>query len=79
MKKPNPHFVSFVTTYMDGDRRRAAVELGLGLAMVGHLMTGHRQPSVKVARRIEDITGCAITRRDVRPDVYGPVVASDAA
>ena len=79
MKKPNPHFVKFMATYMEGDRKRAADRLGLSLAMVGHLMTGHRQPSVKVARRIEDITGCVITRRDVRPDVFGPTQSAEAA
>lgn len=71
MNKPNPHFARFLADYMGGDRERASRQLGIGMAMVGHLSTGIRQVSVPVAQRIELATHGEITRYELRPDVYG--------
>ena len=79
MKKPNLQFKRFVSDYMGGDRSKAANQLGVSLALVGHLMTGIRQVSVPMAQRIELHTHGEITRYDLRPDVYGAEPKARAA
>lgn len=41
---------------------------------------GHKKPSALLAGQIADATGGAVTRQDLRPDVFGPVpTATEAA
>jgi DNA-binding transcriptional regulator YdaS (Cro superfamily) len=70
MKKPNPHVQAFVTIV--GGRKEAAVKLGMTVAMVGHLSTGERQVSPKVAIAIEQASNGAIKRSALRPDLWQP-------
>ena len=72
MKKKNPNFERFVRDYMGGDRNKAAKQLGVSIALVGHLMTGRRGVSIPTTKQIEFFTCGGITRHDLRPDVYGP-------
>lgn len=36
-----------------------------------HLAHGHSKASPKLAKRIEDATGGKVTRKDLRPDIFG--------
>ena len=38
---------------------------------------GHKPPSWKLAGRIADATNNAVSRQDLRPDVFGPPAAND--
>lgn len=40
---------------------------------------GHKTASPKLANRIEKATGGAVSRHDLRPDVFGPAPAGKAA
>jgi DNA-binding transcriptional regulator YdaS (Cro superfamily) len=40
---------------------------------------GHKTASAKLANRIEQATGGAVTRHDLRPDVFGPAPEAEAA
>lgn len=71
MNAPNPYFKKFVTDYMAGDRRKAARQLGVSVALIGHVMTGRREVSIPVTQRIEFFTRGGINRHDLRPDVFG--------
>jgi len=71
MKTPNSHIQRFVATV--GGRKVAAKRLGISLAMVGHLCTGERAVSPQVAKRIEEVSGGAITRAALLPELFGPV------
>ena len=71
MKKPNHHIQTFID--LVGGRKVAAKRLGVSLAMVGHLCTGERSVSPQVAKRIEEVSGGAITRAALLPDLFGPV------
>lgn len=71
MRKKNPHFSRFLADYMGGDRDLAARQLGVSLALIGHMSLGIRQVSVPVAQKIELATHGEITRYELRPDVYG--------
>lgn len=52
-------------------QRELAAMLGCSQAMITHLETGRRCVSPLFARKIESITGGAVTRYDLRPDVFG--------
>ena len=71
MRKQNPHFKRFLADYMGGDRRAAAENLGVSMALIGHMSLGIRRVSIPIAQRIELHTHGEITRYDLRPDVYG--------
>lgn len=40
---------------------------------------GHKTASPKLANRIEEATGGAVSRHDLRPDVFGPAPKGEAA
>lgn len=56
-------------TYV-GSRKEAAARLGISEAMVGHILTGIRGVSVRVAQRIDAETNGTIAKHDLRPDVW---------
>lgn len=39
---------------------------------------GHKQASPQLAGRVEGATDGAVTRRDLRPDVFGPAPGAEA-
>ena len=55
-----------------GGRAVAAERLGVTVGMVGHVLNGIRSLSVEKAKLIEQQTGGAITRADLRPDIFDP-------
>lgn len=42
-------------------------------AVIYMIALGHKQPSAKLATRIELATGGAVSRRELRPDVFRPL------
>jgi plasmid maintenance system antidote protein VapI len=48
-----------------------AKELGVQPSTITRIVRGERQPSAKLARRISQVTGIALSV--LRPDVYGPM------
>jgi DNA-binding transcriptional regulator YdaS (Cro superfamily) len=58
--------------YVDlvGGRKEAARRLGLSDAMVGHILSGIRGISVRVAQSIESDSGGRVSRSDLRPDIW---------
>lgn len=55
-----------------GGREAAAQKLDITVGMVGHVMNGVRNLSIKRALLVEAQTGGRISRADLRPDVFGP-------
>lgn len=55
-----------------GGRAVAAERLGVTVGMVGHVLNGIRSLSVEKSKLIEQQTGGAITRADLRPDIFDP-------
>lgn len=65
-------------TYMHTRDQRAtevwqeiANAVGSSPAYISQIAYGHRDPSPVLAQEIERATGGAVTRGDLRPDVYG--------
>jgi len=54
-----------------GGRAKAAAELGISPGQVSHLITGRRNVTFQIAQKIERITDGQISRKDLRPDIYG--------
>lgn len=74
MTSPTSHFSRYVKSV--GGRPEAARRLKISVGMVGHIETERRGISIDVAKRIEQDTNAAITRFDLRPDVFGVSPAS---
>ena len=68
MNKPVSHFSRYVQQV--GGRAEAAKRLGISIGMVGHIEVGRRGISPDVARAVEADTHGAITRSDLRPDLW---------
>lgn len=57
-------------------RAEFAAQLGVTPGAVSQWFTGLLPVSPARARQIEEITGGAVTRIDLRPDLFGPLEAS---
>ena len=57
-----------------GDRGRLAADLRVSPDYLWQIATGwdNRKASPKLALRIESATGGAVSRHDLRPDIFGP-------
>ena len=77
MNKKNELFCSYVA--MAGGREAAATELGRSLSMIGHLMNGIRGVSPQLALMIHERTGGQIDKGHLRPDLWLPAKAEQAA
>ncbi len=64
-------YVEFV-----GGRAAAAERLGVTVGMIGHVLNGIRSLSVEKSKLVEQQTAGAITRADLRPDIFGEVMSS---
>lgn len=49
-----------------------AKKAGCSPAVIYMIALGHKQPSAKLATRLELATGGGVRRHDLRPDVFGP-------
>jgi len=54
-----------------GGQSQAAEILGVSIGYVSHMKMGRRKVSFKQAQKIESITSGRISRKDLRPDIYG--------
>ena len=72
---------ALILSYIEavGGRQEAAKRIGVSLAMVGHMATGRRGVSPKVAKAIEADTGGVFRKAALRPDLWGtdPAPAAD--
>lgn len=61
--------------YFSEEPRGAKIEmaehLGISVEWMSKLINLKRQPSPMLARAIEDATGGLVTRKDLRPDLFG--------
>lgn len=55
---------------MCGSQSKAARRLGVSPSLVGHLACARRAVTVAMAIKIDQDTGGAITRAELRPDVW---------
>lgn len=56
---------------------RIATAAGCSAGTLYMIAQGHKRPSWKLAEAIEKATERAVTRQDLRPDVFGPPAAND--
>jgi DNA-binding transcriptional regulator YdaS (Cro superfamily) len=63
--------------YFDSQPRGAKADLskklGITRTWMSQIISGRRVPSPELAREIEALTLGAVTRRDLRPDIFGEV------
>jgi DNA-binding transcriptional regulator YdaS (Cro superfamily) len=62
-------FLEFIDSC--GSSLEAANKLGMSVQMISHIRKGRRKVSFATAREIESITSGRISRKDLRPDIYG--------
>lgn len=61
---------------LSADEKRALAEAaGTEVIYLIQIAGGHSSPSPKLAKRIEDATKGAVTRGELRPDVFGEAAA----
>lgn len=53
-------------------RQAFADRIGVDLSYLSRLMSGKRRASWQLAGAIEEASGGAVTRHDLRPDIYPP-------
>ncbi|MBD1586719.1 transcriptional regulator [Pseudomonas typographi] len=62
-----------LSNYVDelprGGRKRLAIQLGISASYLSRLLAGDRSITAERALAIEEATGGAVTRFDVRPDL----------
>ncbi len=63
------YFKDFVQSV--GTHKLASEQLGVSRAYVTQILLGRKKVSFKVAKRVESLTSGRITRKDLRPDIYG--------
>lgn len=51
-------------------KKQLAIACGTSVAYLSQIAYGYRRASHEMARAIEDATGGAVTRGDLRPDIY---------
>ncbi len=52
------------------NKRKLATSLDTSVAYLSQIANGHRKAGFVLAKAIEDATSGAVTREDLRPDVY---------
>ena len=52
------------------EKKAFAEKIGASLAYFRHLANGRRNASHKLAKKIEEATERAVTREELRPDIY---------
>ncbi len=62
-------FTDFIN--VAGGCKEAAEMLGVTRELIYNIRNGHRQVSFKQAQKIESLTSGRISRKDLRPDIYG--------
>lgn len=55
-----------------------AKQLGVSQGLVWQWLSGKTRITAERAKEIEDATEGAVTRQDLRPDIFGPVVPPTA-
>ncbi|PZO66352.1 MAG: transcriptional regulator [Pseudoxanthomonas suwonensis] len=56
------------------NRRRLAAAIGVHKMYLWQIGAGQRRPSAELAKRIEEATQGAVTRAELRPDIFGDMV-----
>lgn len=65
--------MSRLTQYIDEIGVSALAErLDCSKQLVSHWRVGRQQPSPRMARRLHDVSGGAISVHELRPDIFGP-------
>lgn len=70
---------TFLKTTSKTERERVAKEAETTVAYLFQLAGGHREPSVKLAMRLEKASGGLLSRRDLRPDIFRDLSKESAA
>lgn len=70
---------TFLKTTSKTERERVAKEVETTVAYLFQLAGGHREPSVKLAMRLEKASGGLLSRRDLRPDIFRDLSKESAA
>lgn len=65
--------------YHCGGRQRLAEAAGVSVQAISFWVSGERQISPLYANKIHDATKGAVSRHELRPDVFGPAPESKAA
>lgn len=76
MNKPNPVFRAYVDSVHG--RSKAASRLGITVAMVGHLITGKRKVSPRIAMAIEADSNGHFNKASFRPDLWSEAANNDS-
>ncbi len=63
---------SYLAPLDAAQRANVAAAAGTTVAYLTQLAGGHRKASHKLARRLQEATGGAVTVHDLRPDIFGP-------
>jgi DNA-binding transcriptional regulator YdaS (Cro superfamily) len=61
----------FLRTYGDEDGGQVAIAAGTTLVYLKQIATGFRNPSPRLAKRLEEASGGRMTRDCLRPDIFG--------
>ncbi|MBE0436953.1 MAG: hypothetical protein IBX56_14245 [Methylomicrobium sp.] len=70
---------TFLKTTSKTERERVAKEAETTVAYLFQLAGGHREPSVKLAMRLEKASGGLLSRRDLRPDIFRDIHQENVA
>lgn len=62
---------TYFSTEPIGSIKEMAEYLGVTPCWISLLINGHRKPSPKLAKRIEEATQGLVTRQELRPDLFG--------
>ena len=60
-----------------GTQRALADLLDIHPSMISQISTGRRKVPAYICRKIEEATKGAVTRYELRPDIFGPAPESD--
>jgi DNA-binding transcriptional regulator YdaS (Cro superfamily) len=66
--------MSFKSYYDDlsaGQKKELSEKMKVTLGFLSQLATGHRKAGVHVIAKIEKATNGALTRAEIRPDIFG--------
>lgn len=70
------HLRDWIRTHTPEQRTEAARRAGTSLGHLWQLAGGHRRASPDLAKRLEAATDGAVTRSDLRPDIWEPEAAA---
>lgn len=65
----------YLATLSADQKRELATAASTEVIYLIQIAGGHSSPSPKLAKRIEEATKGAVTREDLRPDVFGEAAA----